>query len=100
MLMRGFLEAKRGSKDFFKLLLSSFSANDFSNLTQVDICNFAWCLSKASVEAGTLFDALECEILSKDKPYFNKRELAYIKWNFKEAGKGSKGSKALFELKV
>ena len=96
MLMRGFIQSKNGSKDFFKLLLSSFSGNDFSNLTQADICAFAWCLSKASVESGALFDALEYEILSKEKSYFNKKELAYIKFKFKEAGKGRK---ALFELK-
>ena len=97
ILMRGFIQSKNGSKDFFKLLLSSFSANDFNNLTQASICDFSWCLSKASVEAGALFDALEYEILSKDKSYFNKKQLAYIKFNFKEAGKGSK---ALFELEV
>ena len=97
MLMRGFLEAKNGSEDFFKLLLGSFSTNDCSNLTCAAICDFAWCLSKANVEAGTLFVALECEILSKDKSYFTERELEYIKLNFKEAGKGSK---ALFELKA
>ena len=97
ILMRGFIQSKNGSKDFFKLLLSSFSGNDFSNLTQASICDFSWCLSNAGVEAGALFDALEYEILSKDKSYFNKKELAYIKFNFKEAGKGSK---ALFELKV
>ena len=49
------------------------------------------------MEGGALFDALEYEILSKDKSYFNKKELAYIKFNFKKA---DKGSKALFELKV
>ena len=97
MLMRGFLEAKNGSEDFFKLLIGSFSANDFSNLTQVEICDLAWCLSKAPVEAEALFNALECEILSKDQSYFNERQLDYIKMNFKEAGKGSK---ALFELIV
>ena len=97
LLMRGFLEAKNGSEDFFKLLIGSFSANDFSNLTQVEICDLAWCLSKAPVEAEALFNALECEILSKDQSYFNERQLDYIKMNFKEAGKGSK---ALFELKV
>lgn len=97
MLMQGFIQSKNGSKDFFKLLLGSFSANDFNNLTQASICDFSWCLSKASVEAGALFDALEYEILSKDKSYFNKKQLAYIKFNFKEAGKGSE---ALFELEV
>ena len=94
-LMRGFLKAKNGSEEFFKLLLNSFSANDLSNLTRAAICDFAWCLSKAPVDAEALFDALECEILSKDKSYFNERQLDYIKLNFKEAGKGSK---ALFEL--
>ena len=97
MLMRGFLEAKNGSVDFFKLLIGSFSANDFSNLTQVEICDFSWCLSKAPVEAEALFDALEREILSKDQSFFDKKQLDYIKLNFREAGKGSK---ALFELKV
>ena len=97
MLMRGFIQSKNGSKDFFELLLSSFSASDFTNLTQASICDFSWCLSKAKVEAGALFDALEYEILSKGKHYFNKKQLAYIKLNFKEAGKGSK---ALFESKV
>ena len=97
VLMRGFLKAKNGSEEFFKLLLGSFSANDFSNLTPAAICDFTWCLSKAPVDAEALFDALECEILSKDKSYFDKRRLEYIKSNFKEAGKGSE---ALFELKV
>ena len=97
VLMRGFLKAKNGSEEFFKLLLGSFSANDFSNLTPAAISDFAWCLSKAPVDAEALFGALECEILSKDKSYFDKRRLEYIKSNFIEAGKGSE---ALFELKV
>ena len=95
MLMRGFLEAKRGSKEFFELVLSSFSAGDFHSLRNVDFCEFVGCFSKADVEAGSLFDALEREILTKEKGYFTEKQLSFIKWNFQKAGKGSK---ALFEL--
>ena len=95
MLLRGFIEAKRGSKDFYELLLRLFSTSDFCNLTAVDICEFAWCFSNVPVDTGTLLDALENEILIKDKNYFSQRHLHFIKHIFRKVGKGSK---KLFEL--
>ena len=95
MLMRGFIEAQRGSGGFYELLVSSFSINDFSNLHRNEFSECAWCFSESGVEAGTLFDALEKEILTKDKHFFNERALAVIKESFQNVGKGSK---ELFEL--
>ena len=95
MLTRGFIEAQRGSREFYELLVSSFSTNDFSNLHRNEFSECAWCFSESGVEAGTLFDALEKEILTKDKHFFNERALAVIKESFQNVGKGSK---ELFEL--
>ena len=97
MLMRGFLQAKRGNKEFYKPLVSSFSASDFCNLSRGTICGFTWCFSREFVEAGMLFDALEKEILNKGKNYFTQYELDFIKFSFQKAGKGSK---ELFELQL
>ncbi|KAJ7388402.1 hypothetical protein OS493_037849 [Desmophyllum pertusum] len=95
MLMRAFLEAKRGSKEFYELLYSSFSANDLSNFSARDIHEFAWCVSEADVEAGAVFDALEKEILKKEKYHFSEKQLTSIKKSFQKVGKGSK---ELFEF--
>jgi len=95
LLMRGFIEASRGSKKFYKFLFSSFSEEDFSSFTAKDLFEFAWCFSEAGVEPGTGFDALEREILNKEKDYFSQIQVVSIKKSFQKVGKGSK---ELFEL--
>ena len=95
LLMRGFIEASRGSKRFYKFLFSSFSEKDFSSFTAKDIFEFAWCFSEAGVEPGTVFEALEKEILNKEKEYFSEIQIMSIKKSFQNVGKGSK---ELFEL--
>ena len=90
MLMRGFIEAKRGSQEFYKLLVQSFSPDDFCNLDRRQIYECVWCLSEAGVEAGTLFEALEKEVLINHGHYnFSQKELASIKKSFQKVGKGS-----------
>lgn len=88
MLMRGFFEGRKGNKEFFDHLVSSFSTNDFRELNGGTICECAWCFCKANVEARAVFDALEKEILAKGKDFFNQKELSFIKHIFQEAGKG------------
>ena len=88
MLIRGFIEAKKGSKEFYELLVSSFSTEDFCNLNSGTMCECAWCFHKAGIDAGAQFDALEKEILTKDKYFFNEKELALIKEIFQYVGKG------------
>ena len=92
MLMRGFIEAKRGSKEFYELLVGSFSKSDFSDLRGSEICECVWCFYKAGVEAGTMlvFDALEKEILAKGQHYFTKKQTVFIKEIFKRLGKERK----------
>lgn len=95
LLMRGFIEASRGSKKFYEFLFSSISEKDFSSFTAKDLLEFAWCFSEAGVQPGTLFDALEKEILNKEKEYFSQIQVMSIKKSFLKVGKGSK---ELFEL--
>jgi len=70
MLLRGYIEAKRGSRKFYESLQSSLLTNDFSDLTARDIYDFAWCFSEAGYNTGPLFDALEKEILNKGNDIF------------------------------
>ena len=95
LLMRGFIEAGRGSKKFYKFLFSSFSEKDFSSFSAKDLFEFAWCFSEAGVEPGTVVDALEKEILNKEKEHFSQTQVMSIKKSFQKVGKGSK---ELFEL--
>lgn len=94
-LIRGFTEARRGSKEFYEHLCSSFSYKDFSKFCARDIVEFAWCFSEAGVEAGTAFNSLEKEVLNKGKGYFSEKQLTSIKNSFQHVGKGTK---QLFEL--
>ncbi|KAL9953173.1 hypothetical protein ACROYT_G040545 [Oculina patagonica] len=95
ILMRGFIEARRGSKKFYELLYSSFSEKDFSNFSARDICEFVLCFSEANVQPEAVFDALEKEILNKEKDYFSQKQLTSIKKSCQKVGKGTK---ELFEL--
>lgn len=95
LLMRGFFEAGRGNKKFYEFLFSSFSENDFSSFTAKDLFEFSWCFSEAGVDPRTLFDALENEILNKEKEFFSQIQAVSIKKSFQKVGKGSK---ELFEL--
>ena len=90
MLMRGFVEAQRGSKELYQFLYSSISARDLSDLTEAQICEFVWCFSLANVEAEKLFDFLQKEILNREKYRFTRRQLSVIRKSFLRAGKGSK----------
>ena len=95
MLLRGCIEAKRGSRKFYESLQSSLLTNDFTDLTARDIYDFAWCFSEAGVNTGPLFDALEKEILNKGNGIFSNMQLASIKKSFQKVGKGTK---ELFKL--
>lgn len=95
MLMRGFIEAKRGTKRLFEFLTRSFSETGFRNLRESGICECVWCFSNAGIEAKPLFDSLEKEILNQDKYFFSDKQIAFIKESFRQVGKGSS---ALFEL--
>ena len=95
MLLRGYIEAKRGSTKFYENLQSSLLTNDFSDLTARDIYDFAWCFSEAGVNTGPLFDALEKEILNKGNIIFSNMQLSSIKKSFQKVGKGTK---ELFKL--
>ena len=95
LLMRGFIDACKGSKKFYEFLFSSFSEKDFSSFTAKDLFEFAWCFSEAGVEPGIVFDALEREILNKEKDYFSQIQVMSIKKSFQKVGKGSK---ELFEM--
>ena len=95
MLLRGYIEAERGSTKFYNHLQSSLSKNDFSDFTARNIYDFAWCFSEREVNTGPLFNALEREILNKGKDGFSQMQLASIKKSFQKVGKGTK---ELFEL--
>lgn len=95
MLMRGFIEAKRGTTKFCESLVNSFSTDDLHKLNREGICESAWCFSNAGVPVESLFRALEEEILAKRRSYFTKKNLDSLKKSFRKVGKGSK---ALFAL--
>ena len=95
MLLRGYIEAERGSTKFYDHLQSSLSKNDFSDFTACNIYEFAWCFSEGGVNTGPLFDALEREILNRGNDGFSQMQLAFIKKSFQKVGKGTK---ELFEL--
>ena len=95
MLLRGYIEAERGSLMLYDHLQSSLSENDFLDFTAVEISELAWCSSEGGVNTGPLFDALERAILNKGKDGFSQMQLASIKKSFQKVGKGTK---ELFEL--
>ena len=95
MLLRGYIEAERGSTKFYEHLQSSLFKNDFSDLTAREICTFVWCIFEGGVNTGPMFDALERAILNKGKDGFSQMQLASIKKSFQKVGKGTK---ELFEL--
>lgn len=90
MLIRGFIKAQRGSKQLYQSLYSSISAKDLSNLNEAQICEFVWCFSLANIQADTLFDFLEKEILNSTKYHFTSKQRSVILKSFLRAGKGSK----------
>ena len=73
MPMRVLIEAKRRSKRLYELLVNSFSASNFRNRHEGQILECRWCLYKSGVEAQTLFDALEKELLTKRNYDFNRK---------------------------
>lgn len=89
MLMRGLIEAKRGSKRLYKFMVNSFSASDFRNLHKGQILECLWCLYMSGVEAQTLFDALEKELLTKRNYDFNRKQVAFLETLFKKDWKGN-----------
>ena len=95
MLMRGFIEAKRGSKEFFERLVDTFSANELSNLKRGQICECLWCFTKAGVTVAGPLDALETEILSRGSSYFSQKQIVFIRTLFAKLGKEMN---VLFEL--
>ena len=90
MLLRGFINGQRGSKELFQSLYSSISAKDLSNLNEAQICEFVWCFSLANIQADKLFDFLEKEILNSVKYHFTSKQRSVILKSFLRAGKGSK----------
>jgi hypothetical protein len=101
MLLQGYVEAKRGSKQLYEGLQVSFLKSSFSDLTATNICGLAWCFSEAEnntgplINTGQLFDTLEREILTKGKCFFRDYQLNRIKKSFQKVGKGTN---ELFDL--
>jgi len=103
LLLREFMKAKRGSRNLYEGLQVSFLKSTFSDLTARNICDLAWCFSRAEGNTGPLinteqlFDTLEKEILTKGDAFFSKEELDSIKESFHKVGKGTN---ELFALRV
>jgi len=95
LLLRRFMKAKRGSRKLYEGLQVSFLKSTFSDFTARDICDLAWCFSRAEDNTGPLinteelFDTLEKEILTKGDAFFSKEELDSIKQSFFKVGKGT-----------
>ena len=90
MVMRGFINAQKTSKELFQFLYSSISTPNLSNLTEAQICEFVWCFSRASVKVDSLFNFLEKEILNRQKYHFSRKQLNVLKKGFLRVGKESK----------
>ena len=100
MLLRGYVDAKRGSRKLYEALQISFLKSSFSKLTARDVSEIVWCFSMAENDSGPLinaglFDKLERDILTKGKLFFKEQQLNQIKKGFRKVGKGTK---ELFEL--
>lgn len=88
MLMRGFVEANRGTKKLFEFLAGYFCRMGFQNLQERGICECAWCFSHSGIDTRKVFDLLEKEICQHNKYAFNDSQIAVIKKSFQKAGKG------------
>ena len=102
ILLRGYVEAKRGSRKLYEGLQVSFLKSSFSDLTAAEICALVCDFSEAENNTGSLnntaqlFHTLEREILTKGKLFFFKaQQLNRIKKGFRKVGKGTK---ELFEV--
>ena len=75
MLLRGHVEAKRGSRKLYEGLQVSFLESSFSDFIATEICGLV-CFSEAEnftgplINTGQLFDTMEREILTKRKLVF------------------------------
>lgn len=95
MLMRGFIEAKRGTETLFEFLARYFCKTNFRNLKESGLCECAWCFTKVETEVGGVFDSLGKEIFHRGKYCFNDDQMTLLKESFRKVGKGSK---QLFDL--
>lgn len=87
MLMRGFIEANRGTKELYKFLAHYFCRTDFRNLKESGICECAWCFSQVGTEVGEVFDLLGKEIRQRNKYVFSDFQVALLKKSFRKVGK-------------
>ena len=96
LLLKGYVEAKRGSRDLYEGLQLSLLKSGFSDLTATEISVLVWYFFQAEndigplINTGELFDTLEREILTKGKLFFSEQQLKPIKKGFRKVGKGSK----------
>lgn len=88
MLMRGFVEANRGTKKLFEFFAGYFCRMGFQNLHERGICECAWCFSNSGIDTREVFDILEKEICQHNKYAFNDSQIAVIRKSFQKAGKG------------
>ena len=88
MLMRGFVEANRGTKKLFEFFAGYFCRMGFQNLNERGICECAWCFSNSGIDTREVFDLLEKEICQHNKYAFNDSQIAVIRKSFQKAGKG------------
>ena len=90
MLMRGFIEAKRGSTSLYEFLARFFATTDFRNLNESGICECALCFTKVGIEVGEVFDSLEAVVFERDRYFFSDSQIALINRCFQKVGKGNK----------
>ena len=90
MLMRGFIEAKRGSKPLYEFLARFFATTDFRNLDESGICECAWCFTKVDIGVGEVFDSLEAEVFKRNRYFFSDSQIAFLNRCFQKVGKGNK----------
>ena len=90
MLMRGFIEAKRGSKLLYEFLARFFAAADFRNLDESGICECAWCFTKVSIGVGEVYDSLEAEVFERNRYFLSDSQIALLNRCFQKVGRGNK----------
>ena len=87
-LMRGFIEARRKTKKLFGHL-EAIIRRKLECPDCYDVCELLWCVSWAGFETGSVYAAIEREILKQGRSRFRIGQLAEIKQYFLEAEKGS-----------
>ena len=74
--------------ELFYIFLKEFLSRDFFFMDNADFTLFVWSFAKKELNADTLFDRVEEEILRRGTANLERRQTVQILWAFGKAKKG------------